>query len=114
MKKDRVHILTMIAGLLVAASVLCTNIFYQNDVGTAEGATEQTSQDQSDEDYTFKAAPTISLPSSSNVHIILETYCLFEILGTDVEERFDSSDFSLNPQRFLSTLLTVIISPNAP
>lgn len=115
MRKEKLHILTMIAGLILAASIVFTNVFVlrESKISASDPTTEKDQQD-SPKDLSFTDALTISLPTSSHVQLNLETYCLFQIIAMDDEEEVFISEFSFHPRRFLSTLLTVIISPNAP
>jgi hypothetical protein len=116
MKKEKIHTLTMLIGLLLAIAVVCTNVFdpkHTKREGSEVDKTEKT-DDKSSHEISFLSAPTLTPPSTFLVQLNLETYCLFEVITeTKVEEDVESN-FSLLPRRFLLTLFRVIISPNAP
>jgi hypothetical protein len=115
MKKEKIHLLTMIAGLLLAAVMICSHVLKCEAGNTAEGPVKTEQGEQSpDENYSFVSAPTITPPTAAQIHQNLVAHFLFEIALPQSEEPTISPDTQVKPGKLLLTLFRTIISPNAP
>lgn len=115
MKNKHIQSLTLIFGTLLTVAIVCSQLSYfqgstfqKKEVKTEEQQKEQTG------DEAFIAMPSFSLPSYVTFQLTLESYCLFEIVFEDQHQENRSSEIPLHPEKFLQTLFSVIISPNAP
>jgi hypothetical protein len=115
MKKQTIHLLTVILGTILALAIVFSQVFLSQPT-TAKNTvkTEQQKKDSTPSEDFHISAPSITLPSSVHVHLNLDIYCLFEILLGEKPEEFYLEDLPLYTQRFFQTLFRVIISPNAP
>lgn len=113
MKRNRLHTLTIIAGSLVAIAILCSQ-FFTPDVGCARANTEQTENSEDAGTESFISIPTFSLPAPFHVQTDPHAYCLFEIFFEEEGESPKVEDDPIFTDRLLSTLFSVLISPNAP
>jgi hypothetical protein len=115
MRNGKVHTLTIILGLLIATAIVCGHVFQleQSSACKQDQKTEQDA-DRSGNDAHFVTAPTITPPSSAQVHSSFLAHFLFVIDQPECEEETFVSDFNFHPRKFLLTLFRVIISPNAP
>jgi hypothetical protein len=115
-KKPEMRILALVVGLITVAAIIVSQLFYFQDSAQSklkkETKTEQ--QQESGSEEAFISLPSPSLPSSSNVALQLEVFCLFEI-STDNEEASSSSfDIATPVVQLFQTLVGAVISPNAP
>jgi hypothetical protein len=115
MRNQKVHVLTIILGLVIAAAIMCAHVLQLDRTATSKQQvkTEKT-QEESEKNYSYVSAPTITPPSSAQVHSNFLAHCLFEIAKPECEEQTFISDFNFHPKKFLLTLFRVIIAPNAP
>ena len=113
MKKEKIHALTVIAGLLLAAALICSHIL-NVETGTIEGKAKTEQGEQSPENYSFVSAPTITPPAAAQIHQNLVAQFLFEIALPQSEEHIITPDTQVKPGKLLLTLFRAIISPNAP
>jgi hypothetical protein len=114
MKSTKTKYTTLITGLLVAVLIILSQSSYLKQ-HSAEKAASETSAGQDDSERT--CLPTISvtsLPGSPVVSFTNEAICLFEIIYADREAIAEYLPDDLPVTRFFSTLLSIIISPNAP
>jgi hypothetical protein len=114
MKRQKIRAITMILGLLLAVVVICSHVFQITPVKQSGKVAAEQKTEQSEENFSYVSAPTITPPSSANVQQNLVAHCLFEIVQPEEEKESFITEFSLHPQKFLLTLFRVIISPNAP
>jgi hypothetical protein len=115
MRKQKLHVLTMIIGLLLAGAIVCTHVFQVETLDSKKLVKSEQNADSSHHDQTFLAsAPTIIPSASINLHTDLIAYCLFEIPQPEADSDNESAEAGFKPQKFLLTLFRVIISPNAP
>lgn len=115
MKKKRIQSLTVIIGALLALAIVFSQLFqFQvNSCSKKEVKTEaQKAENRTHE--TYVSFTSFSLPTSVNVLLTLDSYCLFEISFEESQQETRSSEIPLHPEKFLQTLFSVIISPNAP
>jgi hypothetical protein len=114
MRKQKTHILTIAAGLLLAVAIVCSNVLLLAPKvhSVADCKSEKAKDEQ--EKFVFTAAPTITPPSSFLVQLNVEACCLFEVITQALKPEAFVSDFAIHPRKYLLTLFRVIISPNAP
>lgn len=118
MKNKTQKYLLLIAGLLVAICVIASQSIVVNyDNIDGQVITEQSSSQSPEDASEERGIPTISitsLPAAVIIHFTQQASCLFEIVFGDAtnESIIDKVDLPLT--KFFSTLLSVIISPNAP
>ena len=115
MKRNRIQSLALVVGSLLAIAIVVSQLFHfqVNTCAKKEVKTEEQKKEQP-ADETFITLPSISLPTSVHVHLTLDSYCLFEISFEEQQQDNRSSEIPLHPEKFLQTLFSVIISPNAP
>jgi hypothetical protein len=115
--QNKKQIWITIVGCLLAAVIVCTQLFAYcspsfNDQSVVK--TEQTA-DTHEQDEARIVIASFSLPSPVHVQMNLDPHLLFEILfEDDVETRTPAIESASVSQKFLVTLFRVIISPNAP
>jgi hypothetical protein len=115
MKRNNFKVLTTITGLLLALAVVCSNLVLtdSNCADKQKVKTEQT--ENSEHEFSFISAPTITPPASASIECSLLAHCLFEIAQQhDFTSSVNYATANLRPEKLLITLFTVIISPNAP
>lgn len=115
MKKSRLHTFTIVLGSLVAIAIIFSQ-FYTPEFGCSR-AKANTGQTESKEDAgteSFISMPAFSLPAPFHVQADLQSYYLFEIFFAEGDESPKVEDDLFFTDRLLSTLFSVIISPNAP
>jgi hypothetical protein len=113
MRNRKTRYAALMLGMLVAVSIVFSQ-YAQLSQQKEKHKTEQ-SADQSNDAGTEKVIPSLtSLPSHTVINFSHEVFCLFEIVfGGEQTSRQDPLVlFPVN--KFFSTLLSVIISPNAP
>lgn len=114
MKKERLHITTLVIGGLLAFAIIFSQYLAPELTTPEKVKTEQTQEEGDDQGASFIALPSFSLPAPVHVEHNLNPYCLFEIfLPENVDEEHEDRDLSI-PDRFFETMFRVIISPNAP
>lgn len=115
MKKERLHITTLIIGGILAFAVSFSQYLTPELPDSSEKVkTEQTQNAPEKEADSYISLPSFSLPAPVHVQVNLNPYCLFEIL---LEENIDENkeeESLLHTDRFFETMFRVIISPNAP
>lgn len=113
--KKNIQTLTLVFGLILAIAIVCAQVF-SFQAADAKGKVVKTEQNQkkSEQSECVISAPSISLPSSSNVTPSLEVYYLFEIIFEAEVPAVPFDQCKLQPQKLFRTLFSVIISPNAP
>jgi hypothetical protein len=116
MKKEKIHLLTIMAGLLLAIAIVFSQVFQSQLTTHLKHDVKKTEQKKTDnqEEQLYSAAPSFSLPSSVQLHLNVEAYCLFEIVCSEEQHQSDSHESPLRPQKLFQTLFRVIIAPNAP
>ena len=115
MKKNRLHTFTLIIGSLVAFAIIFSQLFTpQFGCSQAKAETEQTENKKDAGTESFISMPAFSLPAPFHVQADLHKYYLFEILFDKGDETPKVEDDPIFIDRLLSTLFSVIISPNAP
>lgn len=116
MNKSVLRYIQLIAGLLVAAAILLSQSFTITQLEKDSPKTEKTSDGKATENSPENrvTVSVTSLPSSFAVNFSLEVFCLFEVIFSEENaiDVFDQVQIPFN--KFFSTLLSVIISPNAP
>jgi hypothetical protein len=114
MRKSKIHFLTMVAGLLLAAAVVCSNVFViASKLPHKTESKAEASGDQK-ESISLNATPTSTPPGSLHVELKTQAHCLFDICSELFQPDQLVPEFELHSQRLLLTLFRVIISPNAP
>lgn len=116
MRKDRIHTLTMITGVITALVVVCSQLFFfqASNPGKKDIKTEK-EQNHPDDEAAYISLPSVSQQShSTHVEVIQRSACLFEILFEKKKQINESLDVPLSLGKFFHTLFRVIISPNAP
>ena len=115
MKKERLHISTLIIGSILAVAIAFSDFLAIDSPPSSEKAkTEQTTNLPDEETGSFISLPSFSLPAPVHLQSNLNPYCLFEIFHEeDIDENQDTGN-PLSPHRFFETMFRVIISPNAP
>jgi hypothetical protein len=113
--KKQLQRLSVILGLLLAVAIVFVQVaqFHASASSKKEASTEQRDTKKSGEDLQI-SLPSFSLPSPVSVSVNLDACFLFEITFQEKEEVQTSIVYRLIPEKFLSTLFSVIISPNAP
>jgi len=115
MKKEQLHVFTLIFGSLLAFAIAFSQ-FLTPEVPASSGKakTEQTENTPEKETGTYISLPSFSLPAPVHLQSNLNPYCLFEIfLEEDIDENQEEENL-LHTDRFFETMFRVIISPNAP
>jgi hypothetical protein len=113
MRNKTTRYAALMLGILVAVSIVFSQ-YAQLSLEKEKPKTEQAA-DQSNEAGTEKVIPSLtSLPSHTVINFSHEVFCLFEIVFADEQTSRHDSIIVFPVNRFFSTLLSVIISPNAP
>jgi hypothetical protein len=111
MKKKDIHFTTIIAGILVMVSIVCSNVLLLS--GETKQATVKT--EKTDENKVqFISTPAGTVPTTFTVELNNEIYCLFEVCSGIFKSEASEPESEFQPQRYLLTLFRFIISPNAP
>jgi flagellar basal body-associated protein FliL len=114
-KKAGLRILTLVVGLITVAAIVFSQLFYfQDSAQSKQKKQTKTEQQESGKEEAVTSLPSPSLPSSSNVLLQLEVFCLFEISSDDEEASNSSFDIATPVVQLLQTLVGAAISPNAP
>ena len=115
MKKEGVHIVSILVGSFLALAIAFSQYLTPESVSSKdEVKTEQASKDAGSDSGSFISLPSFSIPAPVNVESNLDAYCLFEILfEVNIDENYVQEDVSY-ADRFFETMFRVIISPNAP
>lgn len=112
MKKERLHISTLIFGSLLGFAIVFSQFMIPE--GVEKATSEQTENTPEKETGTYISLPSFSLPAPLHVESSFHPYCLFEIvMEEDIDEDQDEENL-LHPDRLFVTMFRVIISPNAP
>lgn len=115
MKKQRIQSLTILVGVLLALAIVCANIFqFENRIASKKEVKTEQRGEKNGADETVSVLPSFSLPSSAQLHLTLQSYCLFEISFERSNDETRTSEIPLHPEKLLQTLFSVIIAPNAP
>lgn len=115
MRKNRLHIFTLIVGSILALAIAFSQFLTPERVSSTEKVkTEQTGNKAANETEAFVALPSFSLPAPVHVQVNLNPYCLFEIFFEEDIDENNVEENLLHPDRFFETMFRVIISPNAP
>jgi hypothetical protein len=109
---------SLMIGLLAALIIICSQSFA---VKTSESAakTETSAAKSSPEknvpaDFAVPTISATSFPAPAQINFFHEASCLFEVIfSTDINTSY-SLDLDIPLSKFYSTILQVIISPNAP
>ena len=99
-------------GMLVAMSIVFSH-YSQLSQKKEKPKTEQAADQNNDASEKVIPSPT-SLPSYTVISFSHEVFCLFEIVFAGEQTSCQEPLFVLPVNKFFSTLLSVIISPNAP
>lgn len=117
MINKRLHILTIIMGVITAMVMVFSQLFFFQAAKYAKKdvKTEKHEQQNDNDDDGYISLPSFSQPTSS-AHVSLnhKPFCLFEILFETSKEENDTHSVPLSLGKFLQTLFRVTISPNAP
>lgn len=115
MKKSRLHTFTLVMGSLVAFAIIFSQFFTpQFGCSQPKANTEQTEKTEDAGTESLISIPAFSLPAPSHVQADHHAYYLFEIFFEESGECPMGEDDPIFTDRLLSTLFSVIISPNAP
>jgi hypothetical protein len=106
---------SLIIGSLLSVIIVCSQFFQLHATSNSEKLTKTEQQEsQAPSEEVILSLPSFSLPSSIQVALNLDAYCLFEILFEEAETTDSSNEAPSYPEKFFMTLFRVIISPNAP
>src|SRR5688572_31156490 len=107
---------SLLIGLLAAVVIIFSQSFIQDFQSKQKSAVESKTADSksSEAHLLIPSISTTSFPASAQINFFQDAFCLFEVIfSNDVAyPEIESPDFSLS--KFYSTILEVIISPNAP
>ncbi|MCI0752057.1 MAG: hypothetical protein L0Y35_09485 [Flammeovirgaceae bacterium] len=109
MKSEKFRFAVLVVGLFTALAVVFSQVFFFEAVQLKEKAKTETSG----EERQFISAPSFSLPTSTAVEIQHDFSFITEFFFAEKSEEVVNVSAPLL-QKFFSTLLQVIISPNAP
>jgi hypothetical protein len=114
-KGSESRIALMTIGVLVAAAILCTQLFYtpSHSNNKKDVSTEQTQTENSDGELSFSTPPT-TLPSSAHIDLNPHVFLLFEILFEEITPETVEFNLILPVSQCFRTLFGLAISPNAP
>lgn len=108
-KSEKFRFAVLVVGLFTALAVVFSQVFFFEAVQLKEKAKTETSG----EERQFISAPSFSLPTSTAVEIQHDFSFITEFFFAEKSEEVVNVSAPLL-QKFFSTLLQVIISPNAP
>jgi hypothetical protein len=123
MKNTGFKYVSLVIGLMAAVVIILSQCFSLKPVSSVDknssafmtsSVSDQQDQSKGDTEPTSITISATSFPASAQVNFIQEAACLFEICFTE------HADLQVNPvenvslSKFFSTILQVIISPNAP
>jgi hypothetical protein len=112
MKKKDIHFMTIIAGLLVMISIVCSNVLLLSEESRqAEIKTEKTAGET---ELEFIVSPPTTVPTTFTIAFNTEIHYLFEVCSGFFKPEASEPETQTQPLRYLLTLFRVIISPNAP
>jgi hypothetical protein len=111
MQNARLKYLTLVAGMITALAIVFSQTFYFETQASSKAKTEKTTS-ASDETQ-IAVAPSVSLPITSSIEINQEFTFITE-LSFDQWKKEVVAVAAPVQNKFFSTLLQVIISPNAP
>jgi hypothetical protein len=114
MRKQKIQTLTIAVGMLLAAAIVCSNVFLLERTAEVKQVVKSEKAKDEKETHSFTTAPTITPPTSFYVELNVASHCLFDIVTPTENEEASCSNFTLLPQKYLLILFRVIISPNAP
>jgi hypothetical protein len=119
MRNNTGKYLTLVAGLIVALSVIFSQSFsvtitssdiVETEIG--DDATDQTEQDETPGRHVTVSVS--SLPAPVVIHFIHQASCLFELDFTARDAASFEHPVAVPLKQFFSALLGAVISPNAP
>jgi hypothetical protein len=114
MRSYTVKYCTLIAGLLVAACVILSQSVSVKVSPTDEVTQSGNAEAGATEQEAVSYISVTSLPAPTVIHFTHQAVCLFEIFFTDETSDQECEPVAYPLTKFFSTLLSVIISPNAP
>ncbi|MGC1244533.1 MAG: hypothetical protein WA874_23295 [Chryseosolibacter sp.] len=115
MKKERLHLATLIFGSILALAIAFSQFVPPASPGHIEKAkTEQAENTAGKDAASFISLPSFSLPAPIHLQVNLDPHCLFEIFFEEDKDENQVEDDLLHTDRFFETMFRVIISPNAP
>lgn len=115
MKKERLHIFTLIIGSILASAIAFSQFLAPECSASAEKVkTEQTENTPAKESGSYISLPSFSLPAPVHLQSNLNPYCLFEIFHEEDIDENQEEETTLHPGRLFEMMFRVIISPNAP
>ena len=121
MKKTGYKYLSLMIGVMAAIVIMVSQCFsLKNVVSEKFSKSAKTEIQSSKDDHSDNDAENVltiaatSFPASAQVNFIQEASCLFEICFSEELELEVDITANLEPNKFFSTILQVIISPNAP
>lgn len=113
MRNRTIRYTSLFLGILVAVSIVFSHVS-QISVKKEKPKAEFAAQDKNDSGEEPATVSLTSLPSHTVINFSHEVFCLFEIVFAN-EQDPDTNPLVILPlTKFFSTLLSVIISPNAP
>jgi hypothetical protein len=118
MRKTVAKYLSLVVGLLAALTIIFSqaiSIEATSVEKTVKVAVGDVGEDTSNEDSpSFYSISATSFPAPAQFSLSQHAACIFEIIFSIEETEEDRPQFELPLNRFFSTILSVIISPNAP
>jgi len=112
MKKGTLKSLSVIAGILLAIAIACSNVFQFSQKTKNEKA--KTEQQTSDEHQVVFSVTSVTPPIATCLQLVSDIHYLFEIASSSEKPCSAPVEKVFLNQRLLLTLFRVIISPNAP
>lgn len=113
MRNTTTRYAALVLGILVAVSIVFSQ-YAQLSLEKEKVKTEQATNQNNDAE-TAEAIPSLtSLPSHTVINFSHEVFCLFEIVFAGEQTSRQDPVVVYPVNKFFSTLLSVIISPNAP
>jgi hypothetical protein len=113
MRSKSIRYSALILGILVAVSIILSHSFHAS-VTTEKTKTEKTAEKENETEQATLTISATSLPSPTVTHFSHAAFCLFEIVFVEDASATTEIFHSVPLNKFFSTLLSVIISPNAP
>ncbi len=115
MKRERLHTASIILGSALAFAIAFSQfVTLEFPVKTEKTKTEQAGNTGDEQSAVHISLPTFSLPVPVSIQPNLDAYCLFEIFFEEERDNHEVPEGPYYLDRFLETVFTVLISPNAP
>jgi hypothetical protein len=105
----------MIMGAFLALAIVFAQLFQFQPKATSKKEAKTEQHQKTDDNATcYNVLPSFSLPSPAHIELDTKSFCLFEIRFEEESQEKYALDEPHYVGKFLQTLFSVIISPNAP